>query len=81
MVKNLTGDEYETLRASLQEVVQAEVKEKMFLLLLREREQLSESEYHSVLEDVVAFKNGCERLEQEKKDLVTLCQRFVKCVT
>ncbi len=54
MAKKLTGDEYETLRASLQEVVQAEVKEKMFLL--REREQLSE--YHSVLEDVdvVAFK-------------------------
>ncbi len=68
MAKRLTGDEYETLRASLQEVVRAEVKEKMFLL----REQLSE--YHSVLEDVIAFKSRCERLEQEKKDLVSLCQ-------
>ncbi len=66
--KELTRAEYDTLRASLQEVVQAEVKEKMFLL----REQLSE--YHSVLEDVIVYKSRCERLEQDKEDLVSLCQ-------
>ena len=66
--KELTRAEYDTLRASLQEVVQAEVKEKMFLL----REQLSE--YHSVLEDVIAYKSRCERLQQDKEDLVSLCQ-------
>lgn len=65
--KELTRAEYDTLRASLQEVIQAEVKEKMFLL----REQLSE--YHSVLEDVIAYKSRCERLEQDKEDLVSLC--------
>jgi hypothetical protein len=44
------------------------VKEKMTRL----REQLSE--YHSVLEDVMAFKSRCERLEQEKQDLLSLCR-------
>ena len=67
-IKELTADEYVKLRISLQEIVRREVNQKMFLL----REQLSE--YHSVLEDVIAYKSRCERLEQEKKDLVSLCR-------
>jgi hypothetical protein len=66
--KELTMDEYVALRTGLQEVIQSDVKEKMALL----REQLSE--YHSVLEDVMAFKSRCERLEQEKQDLLSLCR-------
>jgi hypothetical protein len=66
--KELTVDEYVELRIGLQEVIQSDVKEKMILL----REQLSE--YHSVLEDVMAFKSRCERLEQEKQDLLSLCR-------
>eukprot|EP00986_Skeletonema_menzelii_P007463 scaffold2937_cov137-Skeletonema_menzelii.AAC.4 len=67
-IKELTTDEYEKLRINLQEIVRAEVNEKMVLL----REQLSE--YHSVLEDVIAFKSRCEKLEQDKNDLVSLCR-------
>ena len=67
-IKQLTADEYGKLQISLQKIVRREVNEKMFLL----REQLSE--YHSVLEDVIAYKSRCERLEQEKKDLVSLCR-------
>jgi hypothetical protein len=66
--KELTMDEYVALRTGLQEVIQSDVKEKMTRL----REQLSE--YHSVLEDVMAFKSRCERLEQEKQDLLSLCR-------
>jgi hypothetical protein len=66
--KELTMDEYFALRTGLQEVIQSDVQEKMILL----REQLSE--YHSVLEDVIAFKSRCERLEQEKQDLLSLCR-------
>jgi hypothetical protein len=66
--KELTMDEYVALRIGLQGVIQSEVKEKMTLL----REQLSE--YHSVLEDVIVFQSRCERLEQEKRDLVSLCR-------
>jgi uncharacterized protein (UPF0335 family) len=64
--KELTMDEFVALRIGLQEVIQSDVKEKMILL----QDQLSE--YHSVLEDMTAFKSRCERLEQEKKDLATV---------
>ena len=66
--KELTMDEFVALRIGLQEVIQSDVKEKMILL----QDQLSE--YHSVLEDVIAFKSRCERLEQEKQDLLSLCR-------
>jgi hypothetical protein len=64
--KELTMDEFVALRIGLQEVIQSDVKEKMILL----QDQLSE--YHSVLEDMMAFKSQCERLEQEKQDLATV---------
>jgi hypothetical protein len=64
--KELTMDEYFALRTGLQEVIQSDMKEKMALL----QDQLSE--YHSVLEDMIAFKSRCELLEQEKKDLATV---------
>lgn len=66
--KALSGYEFEVLRFSLREVVRGEVKEKMTLL------QTQLAEYHSVLEDVIAFKSRCEQLEQDKKDLVSLCR-------
>jgi len=66
--KELTEYDYAALRTGLHEVIQSDVKEKMALL----QDQLSE--YHSVLEDVIAFKSRCERLEQDKKDLVSLCR-------
>lgn len=62
-VKELTRAEYAALRSSLQKVVRVEVQEKIRLL----RAQLSE--YHSVLEDCMAYKSRCEQLEQEKQDL------------
>jgi hypothetical protein len=67
--KELTMDEFVALRTGLQEVIQSDVQEKMILL----QDQLSE--YHSVLEDAIAFKSRCERLEQEKKDLESLCHQ------
>eukprot|EP00984_Skeletonema_dohrnii_P035348 scaffold35002_cov150-Skeletonema_dohrnii-CCMP3373.AAC.4 len=66
--KELTEYDYAALRTGLHDVIQSDVKEKMALL----QDQLSE--YHSVLEDVIAFKSRCERLEQDKKDLVSLCR-------
>jgi hypothetical protein len=66
--KELTMDDYLGLRTGLQDVIQSDVKEKMTLL----REQLSE--YHLVLEDVIAFQSRCERLEQEKQDLASFCR-------
>ena len=65
--KILSSDEFDALRISLQRVVHEDVKNKMSLL----QNQLSE--YHSVLEEVIMFKNRCGQLEQEKKDLVALC--------
>lgn len=62
-VKELSRAEYAALRSSLQKVVRVEVQEKIRLL----RAQLSE--YHSVLEDCIAYKSKCEQLEQEKQDL------------
>ena len=67
-IKELTDTELVAMRSGLQEVIQSDIKEKMALL----REQLSE--YHSVLEDVITFKNRCKRLEQEKNDIVSLCR-------
>jgi len=61
-------DEYVGLRIGLQDVIQSDVQEKMTLL----RDQLSD--YHSVLEDIIAFKSRCERLEQEKQDLICFCR-------
>eukprot|EP00985_Skeletonema_marinoi_P031636 scaffold37744_cov151-Skeletonema_marinoi.AAC.9 len=66
--KELSEYDYAALRTGLHEVIQSDVKKKMALL----QDQLSE--YHSVLEDVIAFKSRCERLEQDKKDLVSLCR-------
>jgi len=66
--KELTMDDYLGLRTGLQDVIQSDVKEKMTLL----REQLSD--YHLVLEDVIAFQSRCERLEQEKQDLASFCR-------
>ena len=66
--KQLSEYDYAALRTGLHEVIQSDVKEKMALL----QDQLTE--YHSVLEDVIAFKSRCERLEQDKKDLVSLCR-------
>jgi hypothetical protein len=43
-------------------------KHKMSLL----QEQLSE--YHVILEDVIAYKSRCEQLEKDKEDLIKLCQ-------
>jgi hypothetical protein len=67
--KALTMDEYVALRIGLQDVIQSDVKEKMTLL----RDQLSD--YHSVLEDIIAFKSRCEQLEQEKQDLIYFCRK------
>jgi hypothetical protein len=66
--KALTMDEYVALRIGLQDVIQSDVQEKMTLL----RDQLSD--YHSVLEDIIAFKSRCEGLEQEKQDLICFCR-------
>ena len=65
-IKELTETEYAAIRTGLQEAMQSDERKKMALL----QEQLSE--YHSVLEDVIAYKSRCERLDQEKKDLVSL---------
>ena len=66
-LKELSTEECLALRLGLQSVIRTDVKQKMTQL----QEQLSE--YHAVLEDVIAFKSRCELLEQDKKDLVTLC--------
>lgn len=67
--KVLTADEYDALRVGLEGVIRLDVKEKMILL----QDQLSE--YHSVLEEIIALKSRCERLEQDKKDFVSLCRQ------
>ncbi len=66
--KELTADEFVTLQSGLQQFMRSEMKLKMNLL----QKQLSE--YHSILEEVIAYKSRCEQLEQEKKDIVTCCR-------
>lgn len=55
--KELTADELVTLQSGLQQFMRSDMKKKMILL----QDQLSE--YHSILEDVIAFKSRCEQLE------------------
>ena len=64
-MKELTADEFDTLQSGLQQFMRSDMNQKVILLLLQD--QLSE--YHSILEDVIAFKGRCQRLEleQEKK--------------
>jgi len=67
-MKDLTAEDYNTLRTGLQKVIISDAKHKMSLL----QEQLSE--YHVILEDVIAYKSRCEQLEKDKEDLIKLCQ-------
>lgn len=67
-MKDFTAEDYNTLRTGLQQVIISEAKHKMSLL----QEQLSE--YHAILEDVIAYKSRCEQLEKDKEDLIKLCQ-------
>lgn len=69
---DLTTEECITLRIGLQSVIHSDVKRKMSLL----QEQLSE--YHAILEDVIAYKSKCEQLEQDKQDLVRICRETCK---
>ena len=69
---DLTTEECTALRIGLQSVIHSDVKRKMSLL----QEQLSE--YHAILEDVIALKSKCEQLEQDKQDLVRICRETCK---
>ena len=69
---DLTTEECIALRIGLQSVIHSDVKHKMSLL----QEQLSE--YHAILEDVIAFKSKCEQLEQDKQDLTRICLETCK---
>ena len=67
-MKDFTAEDYNALRTGLQKVIISDAKHKMALL----QEQLSE--YHAILEDVIAYKSRCEQLEKDKEDLISLCQ-------
>jgi hypothetical protein len=69
---DLTTEECIALRIGLQSVIHSDVKRKMSLL----QEQLSE--YHAILEDVIAYKSKCEQLEQDKQDLTRICHDTCK---
>ena len=69
MAKELTTEEFVALQTGLEKIIRSDMKEKMVLL----QDQLSE--YHSILEEVIALKSRCERLEQDKKDLVSFCHQ------
>src|SRR6056300_954944 len=69
---DLTSEEYIALRIGLQSVTHSDVKRKMSLL----QEQLSE--YHTILEDVIAFKSKCQQLEQDKQELTRICRETCK---
>jgi len=69
MAKELTAEEFVALQTGMEKLIRSDMKEKMVLL----QDQLSE--YHSILEEVIAFKSRCERLEQDKKDLVSFCRQ------
>ena len=70
VVGELSSEEFDVLRISLQRVVHEDVKSKIALM----QDQLSE--YHSVLEDVIAYQRRCQELEQEKNDLVSVCREL-----
>jgi len=65
MAKELTAEEFVALQTGMEKLIRSDMKEKMVLL----QDQLSE--YHSILEEVIALKSRCERLEQDKKDLAS----------
>lgn len=67
-MKDFTAEDYNALRTGLQKVIISDAKHKMALL----QEQLSE--YHAILEDVIAYKSKCEQLKKDKEDLINLCQ-------
>eukprot|EP00984_Skeletonema_dohrnii_P017360 scaffold7887_cov81-Skeletonema_dohrnii-CCMP3373.AAC.4 len=69
MAKELTAAEFIALQTGLEKLIRSDMKEKMVLL----QDQLSE--YHSILEEVIALKSRCERLEQDKKDLALFYRR------
>ena len=69
---DLTTEECIALRIGLRNTIHSDVKRKMSLL----QEQLSE--YHTVLEDVIAYKSKCEELEQDKQDLARICRETCK---
>ncbi len=69
---DLTSEEYIALRIGLQSVTHSDVKRKMSLL----QEQLSE--YHAILEDVIAYKSKCQQLEHDKQDLTRICRETCK---
>eukprot|EP00984_Skeletonema_dohrnii_P008227 scaffold3016_cov114-Skeletonema_dohrnii-CCMP3373.AAC.6 len=69
MAKELTAEEFVALQTGLGNIIRSDMKKKMVLL----QDQLSE--YHSILEEVIALKSRCERLEQDKKDLVSFYRR------
>ena len=65
---DLTTEECIAVRIGLRNIIHSDVKRKMSLL----QEQLSE--YHTILEDVIAYKSKCEELEQDKQELTRICR-------
>ena len=69
---DLTTEECIALRIGLQNIIHSDVKRKMSLL----QEQLSE--YHTILEDVIAYKTKYEQLEEDKQNLTRICRETCK---